>query len=84
VSPRRSGISEETDCADTIRVLIVDGDSAVRSSLQGVLRLHRGIGKIDTVPAAGFAVRRTVATRPHVCLIDYHLGGEGGACWRTD
>jgi DNA-binding NarL/FixJ family response regulator len=74
----RPGVFTEPDLTDAMRVLIVDGDSAVRSSLQGILSLERGIGKIDTVPTAGFAIRRTVATRPHVCLIDYHLGGDAG------
>ena len=75
---RLADVYEEPDLADTIGVLVVAGDSAVRSSLRGVLRLERGIGKIDTVPTAGFAIRRIVATHPRVCLIDYHLGADAG------
>jgi DNA-binding NarL/FixJ family response regulator len=75
---RHPSVYEEPDLADTIGVLAVAGDSAVRSSLQRVVSLERGIGKIDTVPTAGFAIRRIVATQPRVCLIDYHLGADAG------
>jgi DNA-binding NarL/FixJ family response regulator len=73
-----SGVYKEPNLADTVGVLAVASDSAVRSSLEGVLSLERGIGKIDTVPTAGFAIRRIIATQPRVCLIDYHLGADSG------
>lgn len=66
------------DTADAIDVLVVDDDPAVRSSLQGVLGTERGIGKVDTAPSSGIAIKRTIARRPRVCLINYHLGRDAG------
>jgi DNA-binding NarL/FixJ family response regulator len=64
--------------ADAIHVLVVDNDPAVRSSLQGALSIEAGIGKVDTAPTSGIAIKRVVARRPHVCLINYRLGANAG------
>jgi two-component system, NarL family, response regulator DesR len=69
---------ERLDLPGGLMVLVVDNDLAVRSSLQGTLTLEPGIGRVDTAPSSGAAIKRVIARRPDVCLIDYHVGEDVG------
>jgi two-component system, NarL family, response regulator DesR len=74
----RHQLPRQIDLADPINVLIVDNDAAVRVSLEHALSAELGIGKVDSAPSSGIAVKRVLARRPHVCLIDYHVGSDAG------
>jgi DNA-binding NarL/FixJ family response regulator len=69
---------EEPDLADAIDVLIVDNDPAMRFSLQGALSIEPGIGKVDTALSPRIAIKRAIARRPHVCLVNYRLAVDAG------
>jgi DNA-binding NarL/FixJ family response regulator len=70
--------ARDAGLTDSIDVLVVDNDPAVRSSLQAILSVEPGIDRVDTAPTSGIAIKRAIARQPQVCLLDYHLGADAG------
>ena len=62
----------------TLRILLVDDHEVVRLGLKALLGRHPGFEVVGEAGTAEEALRKTVALRPDVVVMDIRLPGESG------